>query len=96
MGVNTFRDVRQRLIDKIQTLKLECNGVNPPRYEGMNDPYARYLSIDIEEKKLDFDFGGYIPGEDYLPKRSRWRPLAALISVITIGSLLFWSFVVLF
>ncbi len=43
-----------------------------------------------------YDFGGYIPGEDYLPKRSRWRPLAALISVITIGSLLFWSFVVLF
>lgn len=61
MGVNSFRDVRQRLIDKIQTLKSECNGVNPPRYEGVDDPFARYLNIGIEEKKLDFDFGGYIP-----------------------------------
>lgn len=73
MGVNSFRDVRQRLIEKIQTLKSECDGVNPPRYEGVNDPYARYLSIDIEEKKLDFDFGGYIPANPPTrPKPKIW------------------------
>ena len=49
MGVNSFRDVRQRLIERIQNLKSECDGMNPPRYVGVNDPFARYLNIGIEE-----------------------------------------------
>lgn len=61
MGVNSFRDAKYRLVEQIRTIKAQCNGLNPPSYQGVNDSYAEYLGIKVEEKKLDFDYGGYIP-----------------------------------
>lgn len=43
-----------------------------------------------------YDFGGYVPGEDYLPKKRRWHPLIAVVAALTIVSLLVWSVVVIF
>ena len=44
-----------------------------------------------------YDFGGYVPGEDYLPKRrSRSAPVAAFVSIILIIALVVWSIAAVF
>ena len=61
MGLYSFRDAKQRLVEQVGKIKAQCNGVNPPSYQGVNDSFAKILGIKVEEKKLDFDYGGYIP-----------------------------------
>lgn len=41
-----------------------------------------------------YDFGGYVPGEDYLPKKHRWRYLFSAIGVVLIIAMIIWSVVV--
>ncbi len=61
MGVNSFRDAKQRLVEQVEKIKAQCDGLNPLSYQGVNDSFAKILGIIVEEKKLDFDYGGYIP-----------------------------------
>ena len=61
MGVNSFRDAKRRLVEQVGKIKAQCDGLNPLSYQGVNDSFAKILGIKIEEKKLDFEYGGYIP-----------------------------------
>ena len=83
MGVYSFRDAKYRLVEQIRTIKAQCDRVNPPLYQGVNDSYAKYLGIKVEEKKLDFDYGGYIPANP----PSRPKPIFGLIRMGLIPSI---------
>ena len=56
MGVNSFRDAKQRLIEQVEKIKAQCDGLNPLSYQGVNDSFAKILGIKVEEKKLDFEY----------------------------------------
>ncbi|MCF2706112.1 hypothetical protein I6E29_02365 [Arcanobacterium haemolyticum] len=43
-----------------------------------------------------YDFGGYVPGEDYMPKRrSRRAPFYALVGVVTVIALVIAAVILL-
>ncbi|MCI2194339.1 MAG: hypothetical protein LKK46_09510 [Ancrocorticia sp.] len=43
-----------------------------------------------------YDFGGYIPGEDYLPKKKPWKPFFAIVGVLLIIAIVVWSVLAIF
>ncbi|MDD5368531.1 MAG: hypothetical protein PHQ40_05565 [Anaerolineaceae bacterium] len=61
--ITTFKQAKQRLIELIGSTKSELSYDASKGYQGVNDPLAVGLGIDIEERKSDFDYGGYLPAE---------------------------------
>lgn len=61
MALYSLRDAKRHLVDKIIAIRADNYGHSPVLYRGPGDPLAQKLGIKIEEKKMDFDFGGYLP-----------------------------------
>ena len=54
MGVNSFRDAKQRLVEQVEKIKAQCDGLNPLSYQGVNDSFAKILGIKSRGKKVGF------------------------------------------
>jgi Zn-dependent peptidase ImmA (M78 family) len=63
MGVNSFREAKQRLVDLVKFTKTEYRYNASSGYQGINDKLAKRLGIIVEEHKMNFDFGLYIPAD---------------------------------
>ncbi|BBB47413.1 ImmA/IrrE family metallo-endopeptidase [Pelolinea submarina] len=61
MEISTFREAKRRLIDQITSIKEEYKLPDFLLYGGENDLCAKNLGIKVEEKKMDYDFAGYLP-----------------------------------
>ena len=57
MGISTFRQAKQRLIDIVKLTKTKYGYDSINGYIGINDPLAINLGIEVEERRLQFDFG---------------------------------------
>ncbi len=60
MGVTTFWEAKQRLIDLVKQTKSDLGRLYTTGYQGPDDPLAKHFRIKIEERSLTFDFGNYI------------------------------------
>jgi len=69
MRILTLRQAKDQLIKSINLLKKENALDFSKGYLGINDPLAELLGITIVEKKLDYDFGAYIPVNENLNKK---------------------------
>lgn len=61
MGVNSFQQAKQRLVDVVKSTKASLDYDVSAGYQGVNDPLAARLGIVVEERSLSFDFGAYLP-----------------------------------
>lgn len=73
MGISTFRQAKQRLIDIVKLTKTKYGYDSINGYIGINDPLAINLGIEVEERRLQFDFGIYLTAEPGIrPKPVIW------------------------
>jgi hypothetical protein len=73
MGVSSFRQAKQRLIDLIKLTKEEHGYDSSGGYQGIDDPLAKSLGIEVEEHYMPFDLGTYIAANPPLrPKPVIW------------------------
>lgn len=61
MNIETESQARKHLIDLITQVKRELNLKHPPRYNGIDDPIAKHLGLEVCEVALEFAEGQYIP-----------------------------------
>jgi hypothetical protein len=61
--ITTFKQAKQRLIQLIGSTVREYSYDPLKGYQGVRDPLAVGLGIDLEERKSDFDYGGYLPAD---------------------------------
>jgi len=60
MQIKNFQEAERRLIDLIETIKLDSNIKHLYKYHGINDPIGKQLGIEIKEQALHNQYGFYM------------------------------------
>lgn len=63
MSILTERDAKHRVQELVSRVKEDLQLKSPPRYCGLDDPIAKHLKIEVQEKERLYGYGTYIPGD---------------------------------